>query len=75
MGLVDRIDFGSTFDRFEAKIDKHYHLICESCGAISDIKIPDEIRLEEIIKKKTKFKIKKHNVQFYGTCEDCLNKK
>jgi Fur family peroxide stress response transcriptional regulator len=24
-GLIGRIDFGSTFDRFDANIDPHYH--------------------------------------------------
>ena len=36
-GLVKKIHFGSTFDRFEAKTQPHYHLICESCGNIIDV--------------------------------------
>ena len=74
MKLADRIDFGSTFDRFEANMKKHYHLICESCGSITDMQIPNELKLEETIKDRTNFKIKSHKVQFYGICEKCLNK-
>jgi Fur family peroxide stress response transcriptional regulator len=74
MGSIDRIDFGSTFDRFEAKIEKHYHLICECCGSITDIKIPKELKVEEIIKNKVNFKIKTHKVQIYGLCENCMKK-
>jgi len=77
MGMVDRLDFGKTFDRFEAKIDKHYHFICESCGSILDLDIDKQFdnKLEETVKTHTKLKIKTHKVQFYGICEKCLNKK
>src|SRR4030042_143093 len=76
MGMVDRLDFGKTFDRFEAKIDKHYHFICESCGSILDLDIDKMIdnKLEEAVKIKTNYKVKSHKVQFYGICEICLNK-
>ena len=37
MGLAKKIHFGSTYDRFEAKTEPHYHLICESCGKIQSI--------------------------------------
>lgn len=72
MGLIEKIDFGSTFDRFEANIGNHYHLICEVCGSIIDINIPEELKIEEAIKNKTNFKIKSHKVQIYGICEKCL---
>lgn len=36
-GLIKRIDFGSTFDRFDANIAPHYHFICEECGTIVDL--------------------------------------
>ena len=39
-GLVKKIRFGSTFDRFEANIQPHYHLICESCEKIFDFDMP-----------------------------------
>lgn len=74
MGSIDRIAFGSTFDRYEAKIEKHYHLICESCASITDIEIPKELKVEEVIKNKVNFKIKTHKVQVYGICEKCLKK-
>ena len=32
-GLVVKIDFGRTFDRFEANTTPHYHFICEKYRA------------------------------------------
>ena len=33
-GLIHKIHFGSTHDRFEARVMPHYHLICEDCHKI-----------------------------------------
>jgi len=74
MGLIERIDFGKTFDRFEIKIKKHYHFVCENCGSIIDLNIPIEYNLEEIARNNTNNKIITHKIQFYGICEKCIEK-
>ena len=70
-GLVQKIHFGSTFDRFEANTSPHYHLICEKCHRIEDFKIPmyDEINREA--DRQTDFKINRHMIEFYGICSEC----
>ena len=30
-GLVSKLDFGSSYDRFEAKTLPHHHFVCEIC--------------------------------------------
>ena len=72
-GLVKKIHFGSTFDRFEANIKPHYHLICESCGKILDFEMPIYDDLNKQAKKLTNFKIQHHKLEFYGVCENCKN--
>src|SRR4030042_6815239 len=44
-GLVKKIDFGSTFDRFEAQLHPHYHFICENCNEIIDLDVPVDDQL------------------------------
>ena len=73
-GLVKRIDFGSTFDRFDANTDHHYHFVCERCAAIVDLELPIDDRLNERVNKATNFKAKRHNIQFYGLCDSCADK-
>ena len=72
--LIKKIDFGSTFDRFEANIDPHYHFICESCGAIIDLKIPKDESLNERIIQETPFKPRYHRIEFFGFCDKCRGK-
>ena len=70
-GMARRIHFGSTFDRFEANIKPHYHLICESCGKILDFEMPIYENLNLKVKQLTNFTIHHHKLDFYGICEAC----
>ena len=73
-GLVKKIHFGSTFDRFEANVQPHYHLVCESCGKIMDFNLPIYNDLNTQAKQQTSFSISYHKLEFFGTCEDCKEK-
>ena len=71
MGLVKKIHFGSTYDRFEANTKPHYHLICESCGKILDFNMPIYNDLNSQANQLTGFTIHHHKLEFFGVCEDC----
>ena len=73
-GLVKKIDFGSTFDRFDANIGPHYHFICENCGSIIDLELPIDDELNEMINNFTNFKANRHRIEFFGLCDSCLNR-
>jgi Fur family peroxide stress response transcriptional regulator len=73
-GLIKKIHFGSTFDRFEANIKPHYHFICESCGKILDFEMPIYEDLNFQAKKLTNFTIHHHKLEFFGICEECRTK-
>ena len=70
-GLIGRIDFGSTFDRFDANIEQHYHFVCEDCGAIVDLELPVDNQLNDKVNETTNLKARRHNIQFYGLCGKC----
>lgn len=71
MGHVKKIHFGSTFDRFEANTEPHYHLICESCRKILDFNMPIYDDLNSQATQLTGFTIHHHKLEFFGVCEDC----
>ena len=73
-GLVQKIDAGSTFDRFEAKTEPHYHLICRKCGKIEDFEKHFFPEIDEEISRSTDFDIEGHRIDFFGTCSDCNRK-
>jgi len=73
-GLVQRIQSGSTHDRFEANNEKHYHLICEKCGKIMDFNMKEINDLEKQASRMTNFKINSHRIDFFGICSNCTGK-
>jgi Fur family transcriptional regulator, peroxide stress response regulator len=70
-GLVRKIDFGSTFDRFDANIGPHYHFVCERCKAIIDLELPVDDSLNDRVSSKTGFTALRHRIEFYGICDRC----
>jgi len=73
-GLVQKIDFGSTFDRFEAKAEAHYHFVCERCHRIIDLDLPVVRELEARVADATPYRVKRHQVEFFGICDECGRK-
>ena len=70
-GLVNSINFDEPVDRFDANMAKHYHFICEKCGAIHDLESPPDDRLEKIVMDETGFEVHNHRYDFYGLCSKC----
>jgi Fur family peroxide stress response transcriptional regulator len=70
-GLINKIDFGSTFDRFDANTSPHYHFICEQCGTIADLPIPINNELNQWVTKVSRHNARSHRIEFFGICESC----
>jgi len=70
-GLINKIDFGSTFDRFDANTGPHYHFICDQCGAIVDLELPVDPSLNDRVTDATPFTAQRHRIEFYGVCDRC----
>ncbi len=70
-GFVRKIDFGSTFDRFDANLTQHYHFVCERCGSISDVEMPFDETLNRRAAQMGNFEIRDHRIEFFGICEKC----
>jgi Fur family transcriptional regulator, peroxide stress response regulator len=70
-GLVNKIDFGSTFDRFEARVDPHYHFICENCNSVIDLDVPVDSTLNSRIADITGLMPQRHRIEFFGLCKKC----
>ena len=70
-GLIKKIDFGSTYDRFDANIGPHYHFICERCGAIMDLQLPIDESLNQRVNQATPHAARRHRIEFFGVCDRC----
>lgn len=73
--MVTSLSFGAQGKKYElgAK-DHHDHLICTTCGDITEF-VDEEIeKRQEEISKEFGFLMKDHSMQIYGICKNCQNK-
>lgn len=70
-GLIKKIDFGSTFDRFDANTGQHYHFVCERCGSIIDLEMPVDDSLNDRVSRDTPYAARRHRIEFFGICDRC----
>lgn len=66
-GMIRKITVEGSADRYD-KIKKHDHLICSSCGKISDIVFDD---LTPHIKKEVGNSFLKYDLKVYYLCPEC----
>jgi Fe2+ or Zn2+ uptake regulation protein len=73
-GIVKRIGFGSTFDRYEANILTHHHFVCERCGSVTDLEVPVDESLTRRLGEAAGVRAVWHEIRLYGTCANCARK-
>ncbi|MGN0459377.1 MAG: Fur family transcriptional regulator [Ruminococcus sp.] len=61
-------------DRYDSRIDRHYHIYCTRCGKTFDAPLSYHDHYDEQIEKETGFQIKRHRMIFEGLCPECINK-
>ncbi len=69
LGIVRRLDLGDGA-RYELAEDHHHHMICESCGDISEF---EECPLDpaRLSFGDYEFEVRSHSIEVYGLCAAC----
>ncbi len=72
-GLVQELDFGEGFKRYEPLVAKshHEHLICLSCGKVVEFSSERLERMKSLIADEYGFWYHHHRLEIYGICRDC----
>lgn len=60
-----------NIDRFEAQLDKHYHLLCTKCDSVYDIPFPYYEAMDKQVAEKTGYIVERHRAIFEGICPKC----
>ncbi|HXG50591.1 MAG TPA: transcriptional repressor [candidate division Zixibacteria bacterium] len=69
-GKLRVVNVGRT-QRFDALTKEHQHFICECCGRVYDVFVePREVLVPESLPHEG-FKVRSHQVAFYGFCKHC----
>lgn len=74
-GIVRRLGLHERAAYFALLIPGRHrdYLICTECGLIEAVKAPCPVHaLEEEIREKTGFRDLYHELEFFGTCPDCV---
>lgn len=58
-------------DRFDRRVDLHYHVLCTSCGAVADVSLPYHGELDRELAQQTGYAIDRHRTVFEGRCPAC----
>ncbi|MET0728653.1 MAG: Fur family transcriptional regulator [Acidimicrobiales bacterium] len=78
-GVVHRLVTTDEFARYELAEDlteHHHHLICDTCGDVTDFTVPEAVEheLESALSKvarRSGFAVRHHRLDLVGTCPNC----
>jgi len=70
-GLIGEVRFGADRTRYDRKLKRHDHAICNDCGKLVDIElsIPDGLIKEAA--KRSKFQAGSIELTLRGLCPEC----
>ena len=70
-GIISRVHVDGSADCFDRVVEPHDHLRCDSCGKISNIKIPD---LKAGLRSSVGSDILSYDLTIHYTCPECRRK-
>lgn len=70
-GHLIQIQQPGAATRYDARLERHYHLLCGSCGSVFDVELelPDLVLIAR--QSVRAFDVRAATVEFHGTCERC----
>lgn len=71
--LLQERHFDEGQARYESVPERHHdHFICERCGKIIEFENDNIERLQEMVARELKAELRRHKMELYGICADCL---
>ncbi|MEI7616812.1 MAG: Fur family transcriptional regulator [Actinomycetota bacterium] len=71
LGLLQELNYGKSFSRYDGNPINHYHISCEKCGRMDDIPISISEKLDRETSDITGYSVRAHRIEFYGLCQNC----
>lgn len=71
-GDIQKVCVKDSVDRYELGCDFHYHLVCENCGKIENINLPNPLKTPPRL---MDYDVNSHELTFYGVCPKCKAKR
>ncbi|MGL4537925.1 MAG: Fur family transcriptional regulator [Cetobacterium somerae] len=74
IGAIKKVSLPNQVDKFDKNLEPHAHFICDECGSITDINIPEVDKFLNKISKDEDISIRKYDITLNGTCKKCKSK-
>jgi Fur family transcriptional regulator, peroxide stress response regulator len=74
-GLVSEITFADQASRYDARVDRHDHVYCTTCGAIADVEVPTALIARHVAAERSGYEVTNHSTVFSGFCPACRVKR
>lgn len=58
-------------DRYDGRLDRHYHILCVRCKTVADVPVPYEDGADTTAENLTGFFVERHRTVFEGLCPKC----
>ena len=73
LDVIRRVCHPGSAARYDGKLHRHHHLVCDRCGAMVDYEEPalDALQVPDAVA--TGFAVRDYSVQFRGLCRDCAD--
>ena len=71
-GKILKLGISGKQKRFDGNVEKHFHLRCNTCGAVRDIDHELFFDIDHLIESnRDAMGISGYNIEFCGKCQDC----
>ena len=71
-GRLIKLSYPGKPTRYDARIDHHYHLVCDTCGDVFDATITDMPDVRVLVQGKNPgFAVREQHIEFHGVCDKC----
>jgi len=74
-GLLAEITFADEASRYDARVERHDHVYCTTCGAIADVDVPIALIARHVAAERSGFEVTSHSTVFSGSCPACRIKR
>jgi Fe2+ or Zn2+ uptake regulation protein len=75
IGTLRKIPVSDGCDRFDARLDRHFHAICDDCGVVYDVDLPIPLTLEQDVLEQDGFSVRQFDVTLKGVCKSCTEQR
>ena len=71
MGMLRKISLPVGSDRFDGRLDEHYHMACTRCGRVFDVECAALEDLDRQIMESQGFQVQQRHLLLTGLCKEC----